>query len=283
MFTALMLLAATAGADVQPTAQTVSAQPPIVVTGERLGDPEAIRRYVRHIATPSQDQLARLHAPVCPLISGMPEPYAGRLAERIRSVARTAGLRAGGAGCTPNVNLIFTENAASFVQAARRSAPHMFLGLEPADVRRMVRRDPRVIAWHATEVRNGDGLDNGPDGSTGPGMFVPNASIINLQTRQDILASYVVIEQSAAEGKDLNQLADYAAMRMLAEVRPPEGSAAPGATILSLFDTGARAPRGMTQLDAAYLNALYRAPVNVRFPQQAATIAAIMNQETARP
>lgn len=276
MFTALMLLPVAAAAD----APLPSSRQPIVVTGERFADADALRHYVAEIATPAADQLARFHAPICPLVDGLPEPYAGRVAGRIRSVASRARIPVAGAGCRPNVTVVFTESAPAFVRQARNAAPNMFVGLEPAEIRRLLRGNNGVVAWQATEVRNSDGLDNGQDSRMGPGLFVPQSSIINLATRQEMVSSYVVIEQRAAEGKSLDQIADYAAVRLLAEVRPPSARAAAGSTILTLFE-GGEAPRAATALDLAYLSALYRAPTNVRFTRQAAAIAALMSQSAA--
>ena len=93
-----------------------------------------------------------------------------------------------------------------------------------------------------------------------PVMRVYDSSNANPSTKQTINSAWVVLETEATLGKSLRQIADYAAMRGLAMVRPGmlDGSAD---TILDLFEPGAHAsPPALTEFDLAYLTSLYRVP-----------------------
>jgi hypothetical protein len=67
-------------------------------------------------------------------------------------------------------------------------------------------------------------------------MRIYESSNINPSVQQAIVSVWVVLETGATFGKSLTQLADYAALRGLAMVRPAE----------------------LTEFDRAYLKSLYR-------------------------
>jgi hypothetical protein len=72
----------------------------------------------------------------------------------------------------------------------------------------------------------------------------------------------MVIDSSATLGKTLTQIADYAALRSLADLK----SRAPVTrerTILTLFQPGS-APDGLTPYDLAYLKGLYSGPSSLK-------------------
>jgi hypothetical protein len=80
-------------------------------------------------------------------------------------------------------------------------------------------------------------------------------SKIYLPVREDITQVVVVFDLDQVHGKSLDQLADYATMRGLAQTRPVEDAPAMD-TILTLFHS-ASPPQALTQFDRAYLAALY--------------------------
>ena len=88
-------------------------------------------------------------------------------------------------------------------------------------------------------------------------MRVKSASALRRVTRLDIEGSVIIIDRSAANGKTIAQLADYAAMRGLARTLPPDDGSPP--TILNLFETSGASPvRALTASDLGYLQSLYR-------------------------
>ena len=89
-------------------------------------------------------------------------------------------------------------------------------------------------------------------------MRAYESSNINPSVQQAIMSAWVVIETGATFGKSLTQIADYAAMRGLAMVRPAELASSED-TILALFEPGSPAePARLTEFDQAYLKSLYR-------------------------
>ena len=87
----------------------------------------------------------------------------------------------------------------------------------------------------------------------------------------------VLIDRSAALGKTIGQVADYAAMRTLAQTRVP----ADGDTILTLFDPTEAAPRELTPFDRGFLLSLYKGSALARPLVKTATMAGLISRALA--
>jgi hypothetical protein len=281
MFATLLVAAALQAA-------AAPASPPdddIVVTGQRPMTRQEIEHHVAGIARTEQGQMSRFATPVCPSVVGMPPEHKPVIVARIREVAAGAGVKLAGAGCAPNLTLIVVDDAAAFVEAVRPTL--IFADLEPWEIRRLKREGP-VRAWNRTQIVNehlqavggGTGSDENGKGS----LRVHSASILKEPTQQVILEAFVLIDESAVLGKSLVQLADYVALRTLAETRPP----APGTgnTILTLFDADSDTPAEATMLDRAYLRGLYASQAMRTSRQQKGRIATLIDsalRATRRP
>jgi hypothetical protein len=248
-------------------AQTVPAPDDIVVTGNKEADRKAAEAYVASIAVRSESQLARFHQPVCPLVIGMPKPYSTMIEKRIAEDAVAAGIDvAKKARCDANLIIVIADDGAALVKDIRIHYPGWLAGLSPHDIDVLTVPAP-ARAWSVTSLRNedGQGLGNQPDTPSGDGLAgkpvlrVMTASILREPTRQDMEASFVMIDKAATMGLTLRQIADYAAMRGLARTRPPVAGGGGLTTILAIFDPSAPSrARELTNADAAYLRALYR-------------------------
>jgi hypothetical protein len=263
------------------------AQPPqgksadIVVTARKPVDRKEARAFVNKISAPVAGQFARFRAPVCPKVYGMPADYAARIEQRMRDTAAAAKIPVAGDKCGVNVMLVFAENGAAFVKDALSHNPSLLDGVT-AGARTQLKGEAPVRAWTATHETNDDGQSVSP-AQFGPGgapiMFTRTASIIVLPTLQVIDTAVIVIEQTAAVGKTLTQLSDYAAMRAYARTRDQDADASD--SILTLFDADAeRLPQAMTSLDAAYLSGLYKGQGNRHSYDQAAIMARGISKRT---
>jgi hypothetical protein len=250
-----------------PAAAQTSPTPDIVVTGNKEADRRAAEVYVSSIAVRSESQLARFHQPVCPLVIGMPKPYSTMVEKRIAADAAAAGIDvAKNVRCDANLIIVIADDGAALVKDIRVHYPGWLAGLSPRDIDTLTVPGP-ARAWSVTSLRNedGQGLGNQSDTPTGDGLAgkpvlrVMTASILREPTRQDMEASFVVIDKAATMGRTLRQIADYAAMRGLARTRPPAAGGKGLATILTIFDSSVPShPSELTNADAAYLRALYR-------------------------
>jgi len=249
-----------------PAVAQTSPTPDIVVTGNREEDRKASEAYVSSIAVRSETQLARFHQPVCPLVLGMPKPYSAMVEKRVAADAAAAGIDvAKKVRCYANLIIVIADDGAALVKDIRVHYPGWLAGLSPRDIDALTVPGP-VRVWSVTSLRNedGQGLRNQPDTPSGDGLAgkpilrVMTASILRQPTRQDMEASFVMVDKAATMGLTLRQVADYAAMRGLARTRPPAAGAKGLATILTIFDPSVPShPPGLTNADAAYLHALY--------------------------
>lgn len=268
MMTRILLAALSAA--IPGTALAQTAAPPqddIVIRGRREQDRKVVEKYVSAISVRSEDQLARFHQPVCPLVIGLPRPYSTIVEQRILAVAAAAGVPVAKkkATCSPNVIVVIAASGADLVRDIRVNRPGWVVGLSPPEIDALIAPAP-ARAWSVTSLRNEDGQamytppsGSGPVGDPlgdKPVLRVMAASIIKQPTRQDMEASFVVIDKAATMGLTLRQIADYAAMRSLAHTRPPTPGGAID-TILSLLDGASVPPRELTATDSAYLRALY--------------------------
>jgi hypothetical protein len=176
--------------------------------------------------------------------------------------------------CKTNALVVIVDDPEAFVSEARSEQSKLM----PVNEQRkfeaaMLRGDP-VFAWTSQEVRTALGRP-APHSATIPGLTLPMAVATKVNT--DARARRVGLEQSAAlvnsivvfdarrlEGLTLVQLADYAAMRLLApsEIRAEWQGDRPE-SILKLFSTKAdEVELSMTVFDESYLAALYNLPLN---------------------
>jgi hypothetical protein len=195
--------------------------------------------------------------------------------------AAQAGIRLAGDGCDPNIVVIFVDDGKAELTALAKRRPLLFGDSQPSEIRAILNEPGPVHVWTASEIRSRDGdrLDYG--GSGPPTLKVPIATRIGLPVRRDMLSTVMLIDRKAVLGRSLKQIADYAAMRTLAMVRPKGASG--GDTILTLFDPDtATPPAGMTGFDTGYLKALYAGSGTQRGPAKVGMIARSIIREGAR-
>ncbi|WP_174285875.1 hypothetical protein [Sphingomonas bacterium] len=265
---ALCLAAAVIGLSGEAIAGQTQPQSPsrgadIVVTGQRPSTKAEIRHLTSQVMAirDATEAVARFDGPVCPTAIGMAQEFDDRLARRIADDAREVGIAVGNDGCRPNITIVFIDNGQALVREIRRSHADLFGDMEPHAIKRLADDPGPIHGWTITETtsRDGDKLRVGTTtGVRAPELQVRNASIIALTTKRNILATILIVDIPAAIGKGLDQIADYATMRTLAETRSPMSDKAAGDTILRLFQQGDRLPPpGLTAFDRNYLHALY--------------------------
>lgn len=271
-----IVLAVGLAVPVQGLAQDQTQDDVIVVARKPLNKQEATR-FVASISTGRvQGQMARFEAPVCPVAIGFKPEVAIEIVARIRKVAKAVGADLAKPGCAGNIALVVTSDGAALVQGMRSTNPDLLAGLDQGDIRRLIEDGGPVRAWSATATVNEDGQRLSRPSSNNPGgpssLNVKTASIVNPSTKHVIDTATVVIDSTAAAGKTVIQLADYVAMRTLAMTRPVENTAQVS-SILTLFDSTAMPMQSVTEVDVAYLKALYAMPGNRRMGYQISQIA----------
>lgn len=253
---------------VSGAAQT-SGEQNILVTGDRKEQETAVRERASVITRKARidKPLPRFYQPFCLKVIGFKQDYAAIVAERIEGNVREFGLPVGGRKCTPNALLIFTDNGRETVEWLHREEPWLFADLFDHDYERVLAGNGAAHAWQTTEMRGVDGrplriIEYDCNGQCPKREMALNEQYqtgrLNPPIRMDMRGAVVVIDNAYLPGKTLDQLADYAAMRLLApidDVSPDEADAVP--TILSLFTAPDSAPPELSWFDRSYLRALY--------------------------
>lgn len=267
-----------------PTTAASSAAPPpapsepIVVTGRELSTKQAVRHLTRVISVEANDQLARFGDAACPSTAGLPPEYGQVVSERIRADAKAAGVTVAAPGCRPNIIVMFVDSGQNIVKQIRHDSPTAFYGVARSEIDHLEKDDGPVHAWTATEVRNEDGqpAQVHPTGGT-PTLSVHTASMVNPSSQQAIVSAVVLFDNEATIGKTLNQLADYVAMRTLAQTSTRRTTAS-NDTILTLFAPGATPPPSLTSFDQAYLRSLYTGSGMRTYFSKIGTISSSINR-----
>ncbi len=220
---------------------------------------------------PPDRPLARFHDPVCVQSVGLPTPANQAIEEGVRSVARSVTLRTGGAGCVPNVTVLFVTDPKATFDRLSRSRP--LLGQTAADIRRIRAQTDAARVWIDTERRSRDG-DRPSYAPNHPAILSTTmSSRISLAVRNDIVGAVVLIDRERVAGLSLTRIGDYIAYRALAGIATlPDDR---HCSIATLFDSerSAPAPPGMSRFDRAYLTALYGTRADLPLIAQRLSIA----------
>ena len=268
-----LVLAAVMSASVIAAQDEASSPGSIVVIGNRAEQAEIAANQAAAITLrpPIDTPMPRRYAPICVKLFGIDPAYGELLKVRVNQNALALGLKVDRPGCTPNVWIGFTRNSKVQVEGLRKQQPGLFGELKPYEIARILGGSGAAQVWHAAETRSVDGRPIPIVQLNLPGNNVSGRPIetgynsqygggrLNSPIRSDINGTIVVFDRDRANGRSVQQLADYATFRILAPVQD-FATVPPGAmpSILMLFTDGADAPDGLTQFDWAYLTAYYK-------------------------
>jgi len=236
----------------------------IIVEGVR-GQRKRVHEFVRALDdVPSFGQIAKFHSPVCPAVLGLPAEQSRRVAERMKRVAASAGIRIGDARCAPNVFLIAAVGKGSTIEALNQRFPAYFRGMSGKEVRKLASATAPSVAWQVRGLLSADGTVLKQTQMGGPVINegTNSGSRVRAGTMPQFVASMVVVERSALTGLTTTQVADFAAMRAFADTDPGRAAGAGAPTILTLLDKGDDQPLPitLTHWDLGYLKSLYATP-----------------------
>ncbi|MGH7026927.1 hypothetical protein [Brevundimonas sp.] len=238
----------------------------VVVTSRRLRDEAGA--FVEELAAPPPNRgLARWRGAVCIGVVNLSESVARPLIDHIATVANAYDVRIGAPGCSPNVVIIFTDDAPGLATALVSREPGAFRvgwsrkldrGKEALDAFQV--SDGPVRWWHISMPvigATGRRAIRMP-GDEGP-IYVPGEGRVNngRPISDQLSKVMIIVDMTKVEGTSLPLLGDYLAMVALAQV-DPEGDTGRFDTVLNLFDGHGRAA-GLSGWDRAYLSSLYGA------------------------
>ena len=261
-------------------------QQPIVVTGTKTSG-DAIRNFVRDL-TPlgAGGQLSRFEDEVCPFVTGLVPAQNAAVEERIRQLARAAGIDVAKPKCSPNVVLIIPTDKRAVLEELRRRHADYFGDLSGNQIRAVIRNPAPVDAWQIQGVAvSQDGRELPQRGGIWENRTTARASRLVASTRPQFAAAVVVVAFDALDGLTVTQLAEYVTLRALTGA-DPAGLRRPGPpTILRVFDApfGSELPVTLTEWDLSFLRGYYSARRNRTAAAQRSAIAKTITDDRQKP
>ena len=265
---------------------------PVIVQAAPTATPTVIEKeshtFVQSHASahnPEIDQIGRWYDPVCVQVVGLPDAKeAANIKARIESVALAVGVPAARAGCTANVEIVFTPYPQLTMDVVAKRKEY-FLGYFHTHERNRLKTVTHPIqSWYVTATRGEavgsvalafsmfasfnqqqteviDDPDNQP----------PNGCADSRVSTSCLWSSFhnvfIVADSKALQGKDLGLVADYMVMLALSEPHSLDGCNGLASVIDAFANSscpGRAAPDGLTPADAAYLTALYQSDLRAK-------------------
>jgi hypothetical protein len=220
------------------------------------------RQFVKAVAAARTfDQLVQFSNPICPAAVGLSGPVLREIEDRVRAVAKGAGLGVE-RNCSPNFLIIVAPDKSEMVRELRRKYPAYFKNLQDWEISKLSEPRSSVAAWRVKGMLNPDGLPAEKNLNTGISYneSTGTASRISLSSRPHSVSAVMVVDRDTLKGVSTRQLADYAVMRLLTTVDEKKIAALEADSILGLFGdaTGsASQPPSVTWWDFNFLKALY--------------------------
>jgi hypothetical protein len=268
----------TATADQPPPGTGSSGTPTVTVEGRR--DREQIEREVRSfissVAVNNWDEpLARWQEAICPLVAGLPKDRGVAIFQRVSEIVADTGLPLGSRDCSPNLLIIASRNPEASLQELWTANPKMMADDRGhGGIERFIHGARPIRAWHnaCSEAPSSDkGLRTGARcNSSSVG------SLLLFEAIRSIYSAIVVVDLERTKELDDRQVAGYAAMIALVQIRDNRAPSEP--SILQLFgESELSKPQDLSSWDRAFLKALYR--VNPGDVGQVAEIAHEMQRQ----
>ena len=260
----------------------------IIVKGVKARNRE-IERFVGALTeAPIGGQLSRFDWAVCPAAVGLSPAQNALIVDRIRRVAEAAGAPLGKADCRPNALLIVAPDKDELIGMMRQKYPTYFR--DPIGQQIKLPKDAGpATAWHVEARLTEDDLPANVTRDSMGGKYYSSttttSSRLRPATRPHFAGGVLVVERDSLLGLSTVQVADYAAMRLLARTDPQrlERTAAP--SILSVIDApmGSAVPLTMTDWDFGFLKALYGSREHRFANQQRGEMQRILRNDLQQP
>ena len=276
------------------TAAMAQASPPsapqtvALTTAPGDAETQAYRFVQSYAATTAKiDQIARWDSPICVQVVGLVPDKAAEVKARIEDVAKALEVSALPAGCTPNIEIMFTAQPQRLLDGIAERQ-EVFLGYHHRDTKTAKTVTYPIQAWYVTETVGGAGpnagamfsfnagnLDQGlpvqsadrviddPDHWTPTGCGDNHFTACLKSVFGNVL---VVVDMGRMDNANAGLVSDYVSMLALSQPRALDRcNVLPSVTDLFVGACPGRgAPDGLTPADAAYLTSLYAADPEAR-------------------
>ncbi len=286
----IAVLAAVAGLQVNAVPTTSSPAPPeITVYGRIERDAQGL---VRRFGRPSSgERLARWRAPICFGVEGLSAEHNRWIDARMGDLAESIGARVDSDRCVPNIVVLISDKELELRQhIGRRAYRYLSVTSNPLDRDQLTLftkddGEPAHVFYSTATASavTGISLSGGSSdtaafdsgGPLGAPVVMGTASHLVPIVEPSLARAVLVLDAKRLVGKSLEQIAAYAALITLAQVRTNPPLRDPP-SIAALFD--ATPPSDLTVWDKAYLRALYGEASQINLSMQQSQMADILSQ-----
>jgi len=289
---AILLLGCLTGAVAQPARPPVES---VTVTGERARE-EQIKRFVESFAAPTYllGKLARWETGICPVAVGLRPAAIQFLAQRLGENAKRVGAPVTGkAGCRPNIEIVFTTTPQDLLDHVRKDH-RLYLGYSQngAEADRLARVLHPIQAWYTTASKDFAGytkVDNSRTvGIDAEELQVAMAmgTVTGLHTRDGRRSTLyhviVAIDPAKLAEHEIGGIADYISFLALSPVASLDRCQQLPSVMNMLVPGCAATADQMTPNDVAFLQGLYKMPLDGNLGLQKEGIAHEMKKAGAQ-
>jgi hypothetical protein len=286
----LLAFSHAAYAQISPSESAVKTTESVTVTAAGSSK-EQIERFVQQYAAASArlDRLARWENVICPVTLGLPVDQNQAVSTRIREIAAMVGAGKTPKGhCSPRIIVIFTAQPQDVMDAIKRDYPRLLGRHYYSQTERVSRMAHPAQAWYGTATRDTRGYvasDTDGHGEPAGGQTFSSTGLTafdGLSSRfQSVL---VVVDLNDAAGHQLAALSDYVAMLALSQTQASD-TCQPLSSITNLLSKNCNPSDksgSITDMDIAYLKALYSTSPTSSFHSQKSQISTQIEQSLGK-
>lgn len=246
----------------------------ITVQGQKVQE-RVIRTFVENRTAPTYraGKIARWETPICPVATGLKPEFIAFLEQRLRDIAGRVGARVdANAGCTANIEIVFTTQPQSLLDNIRRNQP-VYLGYysDSAQADELAKVTRPIQAWYTTSTIDIHGLSIVDCAKCGspckrPPLCYPgalNVDVNGLRYNDGLRSAFyhviIVANPDKLVDHEVGSLADYIALLALAQPRSVEDCQTLP-SVLNLLAPACASASGALQIsdsDLGYLRGLY--------------------------
>jgi hypothetical protein len=273
------------------SAQAPPALPQEDVTVTATKSREVLDKFAKAFTAPTKltGKIARWETGICPSATGQKPAFTAFINARVKAIAAAVGAPVSALeSCTPNIQIIFTTAPQDLLDQVRKDDPDYLGYAETSALREKLATISHPIqAWYETATIDLDGnrrIDSARRMGTGIAMsnftafampstsgvnrdpiYLPDATYarvtgnhINDGTRSGFNHVVIVVDTKKLAGRDFVPLADYIAMLALTQLNSLDTCQQLPSVVNILAPDCDGKVGGITAVDLAYLNGLYR-------------------------
>jgi hypothetical protein len=217
-----------------------------------------VRTITQNPGSSDGDSIVRWNTPICLLVAGLSTEDVKIVSGKVSQISSSAGAPLARAPCQPNFVIVASSEPDRVLNAWYARDKGLFGDATPALVREFLEGSSSrpVRVWYNIDVGRKAGMRNGhfvpSNARAESSAFLGNAVF-------GFLSIFAIIDTNRTEHTTPDQLAAYVAMAGLTKV-DLDADLGSAPSILRLFAPSAEnPPSGLSNWDAAFLNALYQA------------------------